>query len=54
MDRDLTAVQACAPDGKRLNGKIFVGLVNEDNTMEWMEDKHIQVNQNNAEFMYLV
>ena len=41
-----------APDGKRLNGKIFVGLVNEDNTMEWMEDKHIQVNQNNAEFMY--
>lgn len=38
--------------GKRLNGKIFVGLVNDDNTMEWMKDKHIQVNQNNAEFMY--
>lgn len=38
--------------GRRLNGKIFVGLVNEDNTMEWMEDKHIQVNHNNAEFMY--
>ena len=35
-----------------MNGKIFVGLVNDDNTMEWMKDKHIQVNQNNAEFMY--
>lgn len=42
--------------GKRLNGRIFVGVVKEDysveesNIMEWGEDKSIQVNTDNKEY----
>ena len=38
----------------RLNGKIFVGLVNEDanKTMSWQQDSTVGVNSNNAYFMY--
>ena len=36
----------------RLNGKIFVGYVNNDNTMEWLSDKAISVTSNNSQFMY--
>lgn len=41
-----------AEGGARLNGKIFVGLVNADNSMDWRDDAHIQVNADNAEYMY--
>lgn len=36
----------------RLNGKIFVGYVNSDNTMSWQSDKAISVTSNNSQFMY--
>lgn len=36
----------------RLNGKIFVGYVNADNTMSWQNDKAISVTSNNDQFMY--
>ena len=36
----------------RLNGKIFVGYVNSDNTMSWQSDKAISVTSNNNQFMY--
>ena len=36
----------------RLNGKIFVGYVNSDNTMSWQSDKAIFVTSNNSQFMY--
>lgn len=36
----------------RLNGKIFVGYVNTDNTMSWQSDKAISVTSNNSQFMY--
>lgn len=36
----------------RLNGKIFVGYVNSDNTMSWQSDKAISVTSNNSPFMY--
>lgn len=36
----------------RLNGKIFVGYVNSDNTMSWQNDKAISVTSNNSQFMY--
>lgn len=36
----------------RLNGKIFVGYVNSDGTMDWQNDKTISVTSNNNPFMY--
>lgn len=36
----------------RLNGKIFVGYVNSDKTMDWQNDKAISVTSNNNQFMY--
>ena len=36
----------------RLNGKIFVGYVNSDNTMSWQSDKAVSVTSNNSQFMY--
>ena len=36
----------------RLNGKIFVGYVNSDNTMSWQSEKAISVTSNNSQFMY--
>ena len=36
----------------RLNGKIFVGYVNSDNTISWQSDKAISVTSNNSQFMY--
>ncbi|MGE9942103.1 sialidase family protein [Bariatricus sp. SGI.161] len=37
---------------ERLNGKIFVGYVNSDNTMSWQSDKAVSVTSNNSQFMY--
>ena len=36
----------------RLNGKIFVGYVNDDHTMSWQDDKAISVTFNDSQFMY--
>lgn len=36
----------------RLNGKIFVGYVNSDNTMSWQSGKAVSVTSNNSQFMY--
>lgn len=36
----------------RLNGKIFVGYVNTDNTISWQSDKAISVTSNGNQFMY--
>lgn len=36
----------------RLNGKIFVGYVNSDNSMSWQSDKVVSVTFNNSQFMY--
>ena len=36
----------------RLNGKIFVGYVNTDNTISWQSDKAISVTSNDNQFMY--
>ncbi|MGN0974810.1 MAG: exo-alpha-sialidase, partial [Gemmiger sp.] len=36
----------------RLNGKIFVGYVNSDQTMSWQSDKAISVTSDNNQFMY--
>lgn len=37
---------------ERLNGKIFVGYVNSDNTMSWQSDKEVSVTSDNNPFMY--
>ncbi|MDO4765001.1 MAG: S-layer homology domain-containing protein [Eubacteriales bacterium] len=36
----------------RLNGTIFVGLVDTNNQMEWKREHDIKVTQNNSQFMY--
>lgn len=36
----------------RLNGKIFVGLIGADNTIEWQDSLHIPVTQNERQFIY--
>lgn len=36
----------------RLNGKIFVGFVNHDKTMDWQFNKSIDVTSDNTQFMY--
>jgi len=36
----------------RLNGEIFIGTVNADNTMDWDAIQNIRVTENEAQFMY--
>ena len=36
----------------RLNGEIFIGTVNRDNTMDWDTIENIKVTVNDTQFMY--
>ena len=36
----------------RLNGEVFIGTVNADNTMDWDAVQNIKVTENEKQFMY--
>lgn len=41
-----------AAGGCRLNGEIFIGMVQENSTMEWLAPGTLRINDHDAEFLY--